>query len=182
MLSRISRAFNKVNLLYQTRRALMVDNTPTIFDKIINKEIPSTVVYEDEQVLAFRDVSPQAPTHILIIPKKKDGLTGISKAESRHEPILGHLLYVTSLIAKQENLDQGYRIVINEGKHGGQAVHHLHVHLLGGSQCLWPPGTQPQKENGNYAKLLYLFVSIWQLQTRFSSHKAYVCMNRQRVM
>ncbi|URD75331.1 Scavenger mRNA decapping enzyme C-term binding [Musa troglodytarum] len=115
-------------------------DAPTIFDKIINKEIPSKVVYEDEKVLAFRDISPQAPTHIIIIPKVKDGLTGLSKAEERHIEILGYLLYIAKLVAKQEGLDDGFRIVINDGPKGCQSVYHLHIHLLGGRQMNWPPG------------------------------------------
>ncbi|XP_027358325.1 14 kDa zinc-binding protein-like [Abrus precatorius] len=115
-------------------------DAPTIFDKIINKEIPSTVVYEDDKVLAFRDITPQAPTHILIIPKVKDGLTGLSKAEERHCEILGRLLYTAKLVAKQEGLDDGFRIVINDGPKGCQSVYHIHVHLLGGRQMNWPPG------------------------------------------
>ncbi|CAL9193999.1 14 kDa zinc-binding protein-like [Musa acuminata AAA Group] len=112
----------------------------TIFDKIIKKEIPSTVVYEDDKVLAFRDIAPQAPTHILIIPKVKDGLSGLSKAEERHVEILGYLLYIAKLVAKQEGLGDGFRIVINDGNDAGQSVYHLHVHLLGGRQMNWPPG------------------------------------------
>ncbi|KAJ4767175.1 Histidine triad nucleotide binding protein [Rhynchospora pubera] len=114
-------------------------DSPTIFDKIISKEIPSNIVYEDEKALAFRDISPQAPTHIIIIPKVKDGLTRLSTAEERHVEILGHLLYVAKLVAKQESLD-GFRIVINDGPLGCQSVYHLHVHLLGGRQMNWPPG------------------------------------------
>ncbi|XP_022950942.1 14 kDa zinc-binding protein-like [Cucurbita moschata] len=120
--------------------AAVPSDSPTIFDKIINKEIPSTVVFEDDKVLAFRDISPQAPTHILIIPKVKDGLSGLSKAEERHMEILGHLLYTAKLIAEQEGLDDGFRIVINDGPSGCQSVYHLHVHLLGGRQMNWPPG------------------------------------------
>ncbi|GJN08012.1 hypothetical protein PR202_ga25896 [Eleusine coracana subsp. coracana] len=120
--------------------AAVPNDNPTIFDKIIKKEIPSTVVYEDEKVLAFRDINPQAPTHILLIPKVKDGLTGLSKAEERHVEILGHLLYVAKVVAKQEGLDDGYRVVINEGPSGCQSVYHIHVHLLGGRQMNWPPG------------------------------------------
>ncbi|ERM99012.1 14 kDa zinc-binding protein [Amborella trichopoda] len=116
------------------------DDAPTIFDKILKKEIPSTAVYEDDKVYAFRDVSPQAPTHILIIPKVKDGLLGLSKAEVRHIEILGHLLYTAKVIAKQEGLDDGFRIVINDGPAGCQSVYHLHIHLLGGRQMNWPPG------------------------------------------
>ncbi|KAL0555136.1 hypothetical protein IC582_009073 [Cucumis melo] len=140
--------------------AAVPSDSPTIFDKIINKEIPSTVVFEDDKVplnyypkplilfyrscldvvLAFRDIAPQAPTHILIIPKVKDGLSGLSKAEERHTEILGHLLYTAKLIAKQEGLDDGFRVVINDGPSGCQSVYHLHVHLLGGRQMNWPPG------------------------------------------
>ncbi|XP_010554736.1 PREDICTED: 14 kDa zinc-binding protein-like [Tarenaya hassleriana] len=112
----------------------------TIFDKIINKEIPSTVVYEDDKVFAFRDIQPQAPVHIVIIPIVKDGLSGLSKAEERHIDILGRLLYTAKLIAKQEGLDDGFRIVINDGPKGCQSVYHIHVHLLGGRQMNWPPG------------------------------------------
>ncbi|XP_022934452.1 14 kDa zinc-binding protein-like [Cucurbita moschata] len=120
--------------------AAVPSDSPTIFDKIINKEIPSTIVFEDDKVLAFRDISPQAPTHILIIPKVKDGLSGLSKAEERHTEILGQLLYAAKLIAKQEGLDDGFRVVINDGPSGCQSVYHLHVHLLGGRQMNWPPG------------------------------------------
>ncbi|XP_068663505.1 14 kDa zinc-binding protein [Aristolochia californica] len=113
---------------------------PTIFDKIIRKEIPANVVYEDDKALAFRDLSPQAPTHILIIPKIKDGLSGLSKAEERHCEILGYLLYIAKVVAKQEGLDKGFRIVINDGPDGCQSVYHLHIHLIGGRQMNWPPG------------------------------------------
>ncbi|KAK6159022.1 hypothetical protein DH2020_006336 [Rehmannia glutinosa] len=120
--------------------AAVPSDSPTIFDKIINKQIPANIVYEDEKVLAFRDISPQAPTHILIIPKVKDGLTGLSKAEEKHCEILGHLLYTAKLVAKQEGLDDGFRLVINDGPNGCQSVYHLHIHLLGGRQMNWPPG------------------------------------------
>ncbi|GLT88038.1 hypothetical protein SLE2022_060830 [Rubroshorea leprosula] len=133
-------------------------DAPTIFDKIIKKEIPANVVYEDDKallflficwdavkflfvmVLAFRDIAPQAPTHILIIPKVKDGLTGLSKAEERHFEIVGHLLYTAKLVAKQEGLEDGFRVVINDGPQGCQSVYHIHIHLLGGRQMNWPPG------------------------------------------
>ncbi|CAN6443173.1 unnamed protein product [Victoria cruziana] len=115
-------------------------DAPTIFDKILKKEIPSTAVYEDDKVYAFRDISPQAPTHILIIPKVKDGLSQLSKAEERHCEILGYLMYTAKVIAKQEGLEDGFRVVINDGPSGCQSVYHLHVHLLGGRQMNWPPG------------------------------------------
>ncbi|XP_074276183.1 14 kDa zinc-binding protein-like [Silene latifolia] len=124
--------------------ALAAASTPpdslTIFDKIINKEIPANVVYEDDQVLGFRDINPQAPIHILIIPKIKDGLSGLSKAEERHFEILGRLLYTAKLVAKQEGLEDGFRVVINDGPKGCQSVYHIHVHLLGGRQMEWPAG------------------------------------------
>ncbi|KAL6555278.1 Histidine triad nucleotide-binding protein 1 [Orobanche gracilis] len=143
-------------------------DSPTLFDKIINKQIPANIVYEDDKVLAFRDISPQAPTHILLIPKVKDGLTRIASvrskiltypftqshgphrtsygasiclmAEEKHCAILGYLLYTAKIIAKQEGLDDGFRHVINDGPHGCQSVYHLHVRLLGGRQMNWPPG------------------------------------------
>lgn len=112
----------------------------TIFDKIIRKEIPARIAYEDDQCLAFHDVNPQAPVHVLVIPKRRDGLTQLAHAEERHEPILGHLLYAAKLVAKQEKLDDGFRIVINDGKDGCQSVFHLHLHVLGGRRLGWPPG------------------------------------------
>ena len=91
----------------------------TIFDKIVAKEIPATIIYEDDLCLAFRDISPVAPTHFLVIPKNRDGLTGIQAAEERHIPLLGHLMVVAAKVAKQEKLDEnGYRLVINDGKEG----------------------------------------------------------------
>jgi diadenosine tetraphosphate (Ap4A) HIT family hydrolase len=113
---------------------------PTIFDKIISKQIPSKVVFEDDSVLAFRDISPQGPTHIILIPKARDGLTQLAKAEDRHEQILGHLLVTAAKVARQEKLDQGFRLVINDGPHGCQSVYHIHLHLIGGRQMNWPPG------------------------------------------
>ncbi|GJM97729.1 hypothetical protein PR202_ga14678 [Eleusine coracana subsp. coracana] len=110
------------------------------FDKIIAKEIPSSIVYEDEKVLAFRDINPQAPVHILVIPKVRDGLTGLDKAEPRHAEILGQLLYAAKVVAEKEGLANGYRVVINNGAEGCQSVYHLHVHVLGGRQMKWPPG------------------------------------------
>ena len=113
----------------------------TIFDKIVRKEIPANVIFEDDQCMAFRDIAPVAATHFLVIPKNRDGLTGISKAEPRHEALLGHLMVVVAKVAAQENLaNDGYRVVINEGRHGCQSVFHLHIHVIGGQQLSWPPG------------------------------------------
>lgn len=110
----------------------------TLFSKIIRKEIPADIVYEDDQCLAFRDISPQAPTHILVIPKKP--IPKLSDAQADDKELLGHLLYVVSDIAKKQTLDNGYRVVINTGEEGGQTVFHLHLHLLGGRALGWPPG------------------------------------------
>jgi histidine triad (HIT) family protein len=113
----------------------------TIFDRIVNKEIPATIIYEDDKCLAFRDISPVAPVHFLVIPKNRDGLTQLSKAEDRHAALLGHLMVTAAKVAAQEKLDQnGYRLVINDGKEGGQEVFHLHIHVIGGKQLSWPPG------------------------------------------
>ena len=111
----------------------------TIFSKIIRREIPADIVYEDELCLAFRDLNPQAPTHILIIPK--EGLAGLQAVAPHHEHLLGHLLLVAAQLAEQEGIAAtGYRCAINAGPEGGQTVYHLHVHLLGGRQLEWPPG------------------------------------------
>eukprot|EP00948_MAST-09A_sp_MAST-9A-sp1_P003326 g3326.t1 len=113
---------------------------PTIFDKIISKEIPATILYEDDKSLAFADINPVAKTHFLVIPKKKDGLSMLEKAEERHKEILGHLLFVANKVAQEnEKLTEGYRVVINNGKHGCQSVYHLHLHVVGGNQLGWPP-------------------------------------------
>jgi len=113
----------------------------TIFGKIARKEIPSNVVYEDDQVLAFRDIAPQAPIHIVLIPKVKDGLTQLSRVEERHKALLGHLVYVAAEIARKEGLaEDGWRLVINDGRNAGQTVFHLHLHILGGREMAWPPG------------------------------------------
>ncbi|XP_024980909.1 14 kDa zinc-binding protein-like [Cynara cardunculus var. scolymus] len=113
---------------------------PTIFDKIISKEILSTIIYEDEKVLAFRDINPQAPVHVLVIPKLRDGLTELGKAEPRHEDILGHLLHASKIVAEKEGIVDGFRVVINSGASACQSVYHLHLHVLGGRQMKWPPG------------------------------------------
>lgn len=110
----------------------------TIFSKIIRKEIPADIVYEDDLALAFRDVQPQAPVHILIIPKKP--IESIDQATTEDAALLGHLLLTVKRVATQEGLAKGYRIVINTGEDGGQTVFHLHLHLLGNRMMTWPPG------------------------------------------
>ena len=110
----------------------------TLFEKIIAREIPANIVFEDDLCLAFRDIAPQAPTHILVVPKKP--VPRVSAASLVDEGLLGHLLLTAAKIAKTKNLADGFRIVINNGSHGGETVPHLHVHLLGGRHLAWPPG------------------------------------------
>ncbi len=110
----------------------------TIFSKIIRREIPADIVYEDELALAFKDVNPQAPVHILVIPKK--AITKLSDADPEDQALLGHLLLIVKRVAEEAGLTNGYRVVINTGYNGGQTVHHMHLHILGGRQMGWPPG------------------------------------------
>ncbi|XP_005097214.2 histidine triad nucleotide-binding protein 1 [Aplysia californica] len=111
---------------------------PTIFSKIIDKSIPADILYEDERCLAFSDVSPQAPVHFLVIPKKI--IPMLSLADDTDEMLLGHLLVVAKDVAQKQGLEKGYRVVINNGPDGSQSVYHLHIHVLGGRQMNWPPG------------------------------------------
>lgn len=111
----------------------------TLFEKIIAREIPADIVFEDDQCLAFRDISPQAPVHILVIPKKPIARIGAAQADD--QSLLGHLLLAAADIARRENIaPTGYRLVINNGPHGGETVPHLHIHLLGARPLDWPPG------------------------------------------
>lgn len=117
------------------------DNGPTIFDKILSREIPASVVFEDDLCMAFRDVNPQAPSHLLVIPKRRGNLSQLSKAQDEDKDILGHLMLAASKVARQEGLaESGYRIVVNDGVHGCQSVYHIHLHIIGGRQLTWPPG------------------------------------------
>jgi histidine triad (HIT) family protein len=110
-----------------------------VFEKIIDREIPATIVYEDDQVLAFRDVSPKAPVHVLIVPKRN--ISRLAEAKPSDAQILGHLLLKAAEVAQQLGLAQkGYRLVINNGPDGGESVPHLHCHILGGRALTWPPG------------------------------------------
>jgi diadenosine tetraphosphate (Ap4A) HIT family hydrolase/glutathione S-transferase len=115
---------------------------PTFFEKIIAGEVPAAIVKEDDRILAFKDINPAAPAHVLIIPKKRNGLTRLSKATNEHAEILGHLLVAAAEISRDKSLGfgDGARIVINDGPDGGQEVMHLHVHVLGGRAMQWPPG------------------------------------------
>jgi len=110
----------------------------TLFGKISRREIPADIIYEDGQCLVFRDINPQAPVHILIIPKKP--IPQLGAATEEDQSLLGHLLLVAKRMAEQLGLTQGYRLVINTGAHGGQTVFHLHIHLLGHRPLEWPPG------------------------------------------
>jgi histidine triad (HIT) family protein len=110
----------------------------TIFKRIIDKEIPVQILYEDELCLAFPDINPQAPTHVLVIPKKE--VTNLASASADDQALLGHLLLTVQKVAAQLGLKEGYRVVANCGPHGGQSVDHLHFHLLGGRHLQWPPG------------------------------------------
>lgn len=110
----------------------------TIFTKIINKEIPADIVYEDDLCLAFRDIQPQAPVHVLLIPKQQ--IENVDALTDTDHAIAGHLLLKVHEVAKLLGLENGYRIVANCGKDGGQSVDHLHIHILGGRALQWPPG------------------------------------------
>ena len=111
----------------------------TIFQKIIDGEIPADKVYEDEDVIAFRDIQPQAPVHILVIPTKP--IVSMATADPEDQALVGKLMLVAAQIAREQGLEEdGYRLVTNIGQQGGQSVYHLHIHVLGGRQMTWPPG------------------------------------------
>jgi histidine triad (HIT) family protein len=111
----------------------------TLVEKIIAREIPAAIVYEDDLVLAFRDINPQAPTHVLIVPKKV--IPRIAEAKTTDQQLLGHLLLKAAEVADKAGLKEGgFRLVINNGADGGETVAHLHVHILGGRHMAWPPG------------------------------------------
>jgi len=110
----------------------------TLFEKIAAREIPAGIVYEDDLVLAFRDINPQAPVHVVIVPKRP--IPRIGEAGLQDQALLGHLLLKAAAVAKQLGLANGYRLVINNGPDGGETVPHLHCHILGGRHLAWPPG------------------------------------------
>ena len=110
----------------------------TIFKRIIDREIPANIVYEDDLCLAFRDVAPKAPTHVLLIPKKE--IPAVNDLTAEDQQLAGHLLLVAGRVAQQLELNNGYRLVVNCGPDAGQAVNHLHIHILGGRPLGWPPG------------------------------------------
>ena len=111
---------------------------PTIFKKIIDREIPASIVYEDDLCLAFDDINPRAPTHVIVIPKKE--IAAVDDITEADEALIGHLFVVIKKIAAQLNLSDGYRVVTNNGPAAGQEVMHLHFHILAGRKLTWPPG------------------------------------------
>lgn len=120
------------------RRFHSMPDELTIFDRIVKGDIPCAKVYEDESVLAFKDINPAAPVHVLLIPKNRDGLDRLSLAEDRHKDLLGHMMVSVPKVAKASGLDD-YRLVINDGAKAGQTVFHLHMHIIGGGPLKWPP-------------------------------------------
>ena len=110
----------------------------TIFKKIIDREIPADIVYEDEECLAFRDINPQAPVHLLVIPKKE--ISAVDALSPEDKTLVGHIFLVIQQLAKEFSLEDGVRVVTNNGLLAGQTVPHLHFHILGGRPLLWPPG------------------------------------------
>lgn len=110
----------------------------TIFGKIIRREIPAQIVYEDDLCLAFRDVNPQAPTHVLIVPKKE--IPRLTDASDADQAVLGHLMLAAGRIARELGIDEAFRVIVNNGAGAGQSVFHLHLHILAGRKLTWPPG------------------------------------------
>ncbi len=110
----------------------------TLFEKIINKEIPAEIIYEDEISIVIEDINPQAPTHLLIIPKKV--IPKLSDATNEDQEILGHLMLIAGKISDQLGIDETFRLVVNNGAKAGQSVFHLHLHLISGRPLNWPPG------------------------------------------
>ena len=112
--------------------------TDTIFQKIIDKELPADIIYEDELALVFKDINPVAPTHLLIIPKKQ--IEKVSDAEDQDKELLGHLLLVAGKVARDLGIDEAFRLVVNNGAGAQQTVLHLHIHLIAEREFTWPPG------------------------------------------
>jgi histidine triad (HIT) family protein len=125
-----------VNLSQSTGSMIMSEKT--VFKRIIDKEIPAKIVHEDDLCMAFHDVNPQAPVHVLVIPKKE--IASTEQLTEDDTALLGHIYGVVRKLAKELGLEKGYRVVSNCGNDGGQTVYHLHFHLLGGRQMTWPPG------------------------------------------
>jgi len=110
----------------------------TLFGKVIRREIPADIVYEDELCLAFRDINPQAPIHVLLIPKKE--IAKLSSADGADQALLGHMMLAAAKVARQLGVEDAFRLVVNNGAEAGQSVFHLHLHILAGRKLRWPPG------------------------------------------
>ncbi|MFK3973266.1 histidine triad nucleotide-binding protein [Pseudomonas sp. NPDC087358] len=110
----------------------------TLFTKIINREIPAKIIYEDDQVLAFHDIAPQAPVHFLVIPKK--AIRTLNDVTEEDKGLLGHIIFTAQRLAKEQGCEDGFRVVMNTNEKGGQTVYHIHMHVLGKRQMTWPPG------------------------------------------
>ena len=110
----------------------------TLFERIMDREIPATIIHEDDHCIVFRDINPQAPTHVLVVPRKP--IPTLADVTDEDGDLVGHLLLVARSVAAAEGLEAGYRVVINCGDNGGQSVDHLHIHMLGGRKMKWPPG------------------------------------------
>jgi len=110
----------------------------TLFGKVIRREIPADIVYEDELCLAFRDINPQAPIHVLLIPKKE--IDKLSSADGADQALLGHMMLAAAKVARQLGVEDAFRLVVNNGAEAGQSVFHLHLHILAGRKLRWPPG------------------------------------------
>ncbi|CRG93399.1 protein kinase c inhibitor-like protein, putative [Plasmodium gallinaceum] len=141
----LTRVINKklAKMADEEEKALLAagtdENGSSIFGKIANGEIKVDLVYEDDKVMAFNDINPQAPVHILVIPKNRNGLTRLSKAEEKHKEILGHLMWAVAEIVRRNNLGD-FRLVVNNGPEACQSVYYLHLHILAKRQMKWPPG------------------------------------------
>jgi histidine triad (HIT) family protein len=110
----------------------------TLFGKIVRREIPASIVYEDDLCLAFRDINPQAPTHVLLVPKKEIDM--LSSATAEDQALLGHMMLAAGKVARQLGVGDTFRLVVNNGAEAGQSVFHLHLHILAGRKLHWPPG------------------------------------------
>ena len=125
-------------MITKKKKKVWIMSTVTIFDQILEKKIPADIVYEDDNVLAFKDINPQAPVHILVIPKKK--ITDFGKLEDSNKDDIGLYFQGITKVIQKLDLSKGYRVVFNKGEHGQQTVNYIHAHILGGRQLKWPPG------------------------------------------
>ncbi|KRX17519.1 Histidine triad nucleotide-binding protein 1, partial [Trichinella nelsoni] len=158
-----SKSFRQLKLMSEETKAEQATaDGPTIFDKIIDKSIPASIIYEDDEVMAFHDIQPQAPVHFLVIPKKR--LNQLSDATEEHTALLGKLLLTAKNCANLMLLEKGYRVVINNGREGCQSVYHLHLHVLGGRKMKWPPVLKQQYEQEEMTDYGNTFdFSVWKM-------------------